>query len=122
MTMFRDRRTARLRRKRSIRKRVNGAPDRPRLSVFRSARHIYAQVIDDTIGKTLVGVSTLSKELRDQVQGLKKREAAEKVGLELAKRCMALQIEQVVFDRSGYRYHGRVSALADGARKGGLKL
>lgn len=120
--MLRDRRTARLRRKRSIRKRLSGATDRPRLSVFRSARHIYAQVIDDTIGKTLIGVSTLTKELRDQVQGLKKREAAEKVGLEVAKRCMALQIEQVVFDRSGYRYHGRVSALADGARKGGLKL
>jgi large subunit ribosomal protein L18 len=122
MTMLIDRRTARLRRKRSIRKRISGATDRPRLSVFRSARHIYAQVIDDTVGKTLVGVSTLSKEVRDQVQGLKKREAAEKVGLEVAKRCMALQIEQVVFDRGGYRYHGRVSALADGARKGGLKL
>ncbi len=79
-------------------------------------------MIDDTIGKTLVGVSTLSKELREQVQGLKKREAAEKVGLEIARRCQALEIEQVVFDRSGYRYHGRVSALADGARKGGLKL
>ena len=120
--MLRDRRTARLRRKRSIRKRVNGVAERPRLSVFRSARHIYAQVIDDVAGKTLVGVSTLTKELRDEVAGLKKREAAEKVGLEVAKRCKALKIEQVVFDRSGYRYHGRVSALADGARKGGLKL
>jgi large subunit ribosomal protein L18 len=120
--MLKDRRTARLRRKRSIRKRISGVPAQPRLSVFRSARHIYAQIIDDIAGKTLVGVSTLTKEVRDQVQGLKKREAAEKVGLEIAKRCIALKIDQVVFDRGGYRYHGRVSALADGARKGGLKL
>ena len=120
--MLKDRRTARLRRKRSIRKRIHGVPAKPRLSVFRSARHIYAQVIDDLAGKTLVGVSTLTKEVRDAVTGLKKREAAEKVGLELAKRCKKLKIEQVIFDRSGYRYHGRVSALADGARKGGLKL
>ena len=117
-----DRRTSRIRRKRRIRKRISGEPVRPRLTVFRSARHIYAQVIDDTIGKTLVGVSTLTKEIRDQVTDLKKREAAEKVGIELAKRCIELKIEQVVFDRNGYRYHGRVSALADGARKGGLKL
>lgn len=120
--MLRDKRTARLRRKRRIRKRVHGAQDRPRLSVFRSTSHIYAQVIDDTAGRTLVGVSTLTKEIRDQLTDLKKREQAEKVGLELAKRCKELKIEQVVFDRNGYRYHGRISALAEGARKGGLKF
>jgi len=120
--MLRDKRNARLRRKRRIRQRVNGSAERPRLSVFRSARHIYAQVIDDAAGKTLVGLSTLSKEIRDNVSGLKKREAAEKVGEAVAARCKELDIEQVVFDRNGYRYHGRVSALAAGARKGGLKF
>ncbi|MFC1482306.1 50S ribosomal protein L18 [Myxococcota bacterium] len=120
--MLQDKRTARMRRKRRIRKRVQGSAGRPRLTVFRSARHIYVQLIDDDAGHTLVGVSTVSKELRDRVGELKKREAAQQVGLELAKRCKALKIEHVVFDRNGYRYHGRVSALADGARKGGLKF
>jgi large subunit ribosomal protein L18 len=120
--MVNEKRTARLRRKRRIRKTVAGSTERPRLSVFRSARHIYAQVIDDTVGKTLVGVSTLTKEVRDNVTGLKKRDAAEKVGEEVARLCKESGIEQVVFDRNGYRYHGRVSALAQGARKGGLKF
>ena len=120
--MLRDKRNARLRRKRRIRKTLSGSSDKPRLSVFRSARHIYAQVIDDTAGKTLVGVSTLTKEIRDTFSGLKKREAAEKVGEEIARRCKEMNIEQVVFDRNGYRYHGRVSSLAAGARKGGLKF
>ena len=120
--MIHDKRTARLRRKSRIRKRVQGSQERPRLSVFRSALHIYAQVIDDSAGKTLVGVSTLTKELRDGLKGLKKRQAAQKVGEELARRCKELQIEKVVFDRNGYRYHGRISALADAARKGGLQF
>jgi large subunit ribosomal protein L18 len=113
---------ARVHRKERIRRRVFGTAERPRLTVFRSARHIYAQVINDTDGKTLLGLSTLTKELRDAVAKLKKRDAAGRVGEELAKRCKALSIEQVVFDRNGYEYHGRVSALADGARKGGLKF
>ena len=120
--MLRDKRNARLRRKRRIRQNMNGSADKPRLSVFRSARHMYAQVIDDVAGKTLVGVSTLTKELRENLTGLKKREAAEKLGEEVARRCKELEIEQVVFDRNGYRYHGRISSLADGARKGGLKF
>lgn len=120
--MLRDKRTARIRRKRRIRTRVIGSPARPRLSVFRSARHIYAQVIDDEAGLTLIGVSSLTATLRDGLSGLKKRDIAEKVGQEVARRCKELNIEQVVFDRNGYQYHGRVSALADGARKGGLKL
>lgn len=120
--MIHDKRTARLRRKRRIRSRIEGSTDRPRLSVFRSALHIYAQVIDDSAGKTLVGVSTLSKDLRDGLSGLKKRQAAEKVGAELARLCKELQIEKVVFDRNGYRYHGRISALAEAARKGGLQF
>ena len=120
--MLNDKRTARLRRKRRIRQRVEGNTERPRLTVFRSARHIYAQVIDDNVGKTLVGVSSLSKELRDGLVGLKKRQAAAKVGEEIARRCKELNIEKVVFDRNGYRYHGRISALAEAARKGGLQF
>ena len=120
--MSNDKLIARLHRKERIRRRMEGTPERPRLTVFRSARHIYAQVIDDTAGKTLAQVSTLTKELRDEVAKLKKRDAAGRVGEELAKRCKALSIEQVVFDRNGFQYHGRVSALAEGARKGGLKF
>ncbi|MDY0001613.1 MAG: 50S ribosomal protein L18 [Polyangia bacterium] len=120
--MLQDKRNARLRRKRRIRKRMNGSTERPRLSVYRSALHIYAQVIDDESGRTLVGVSSLTKELRDGLAGLKKKQAAAKVGEELARRCKALNIDKVVFDRNGYRFHGRVSALAEAARKAGLQF
>lgn len=109
------------RRKLRIRKSVNGTTERPRLSVFRSARHIYAQVIDDTTGKTLVAASTLSKDLRTNVDGTKSDEA-KKVGALIAEMCKSKSIEKVVFDRNGYRYHGRIKALADGARKGGLSF
>lgn len=112
----------RLRRKRSIRKRVRGTAERPRLSVFRSNRHIYAQVIDDDSGRTLATASTLCEEVGESVQNDKKSEVAAKVGKLLAERCLARNIEAVVFDRNGFIYHGRVKALADGAREGGLRF
>lgn len=110
----------RLRRKSSIRKRVHGTTERPRLSVFRSAKHIYAQVIDDSTSATLVASSSLAKELAAEGDSKTKRELAELVGSIVAKACLAKGITKVVFDRNGYIYHGRVKALADGARAGGL--
>lgn len=112
----------RLKRKLSVRKHVSGAPARPRLTVFRSAKHIYAQAIDDTTGTTLAAASTVDKGIRDGIGGLKKKDAATKVGEEVAKRLLAKGVDAVVFDRNGYRYHGRVAAVADGAREAGLKL
>ena len=114
------RRASRLRRKRSIRKRVNGTATRPRMSVFRSSKHIYAQVVDDVTGVTLAAASTVDKEIRGEVGELKKSEAAALVGKKLAERCKAKNIDQVFFDRGGFIYHGRVASLADGAREGGL--
>ena len=111
----------RAKRKKRIRKNVNGNPERPRLSVFRSARHIYAQIIDDTQGKTLVAVSTLSKDVRGDTGGEKnKSDVAKLVGQALARVCKDRGISKVVFDRNGYIYHGRVKALADAAREAGL--
>ena len=110
----------RQRRKRSIRKKVEGSVERPRLSVYRSLNHIYAQVIDDTTGKTLVSASTLSPELSEG-KG-KKRELAKEVGKLVAKKCQEQKIGAVVFDRNGFMYHGRVAAVAEGAREGGLKF
>ena len=109
----------RLRRKLSIRKRVTGTVERPRLTVFRSSKHIYAQVIDDTKSVSLAAASTLSKDLASETEKTK-REMAELVGASIAKACLARGITKVVFDRNGYIYHGRVQALADGARKAGL--
>ncbi len=100
---------------------VNGG-GRPRLSVFRSGRHIYGQVIDDTRGHTLAAASTLDKELRPELKTGADREAAKRVGLLLAERAKAAGVEQVKFDRGGYKYHGRVQALAEGAREGGLSF
>ena len=110
------------RRKLRIRKKVHGTPEMPRLSVFRSARHIYAQVIDDVTGKTLAHASTLSKDLRGTLSGDKKIIAAKKVGALIAKICKTKKIDRVVFDRNGYMYHGRVSALAEAAREAGLEF
>jgi large subunit ribosomal protein L18 len=110
----------RLRRKLSIRKRVSGTDERPRLTVFRSSKHIYAQVIDDTRSVSLVAASSISKELAKAGEEKTKREMAELVGASIAKACLAKGITKVVFDRNGYIYHGRVQALADGARKAGL--
>lgn len=111
---------ARLRRQRSIRKRVKGSESRPRLSVFRSTRHMYAQVIDDSTGRTLASASTLSKELKETVDGKDKKEQAKLVGEAIAKACLAQNITSVAFDRNGFIYHGRVQAVAEGAREGGL--
>jgi large subunit ribosomal protein L18 len=110
----------RLRRKAHIRKKVEGSQERPRLSVYRSLNHIYAQVIDDTSGKTIAAASTLSPELKDG-KG-KKRELAKEVGKLVAKKCQEKQIAAVVFDRNGFMYHGRIAAVAEGAREGGLKF
>lgn len=110
------------RRKLRIRKKVNGTPERPRLSVFRSARHIYAQVIDDTTGVTLAHASTLSKDLKGTLGEDNKTDAAKKVGALIAKICKSKKIDRVVFDRNGYLYHGRISALAQAAREAGLEF
>src|SRR5262245_28747917 len=108
------------RRKLRIRKKVTGTSERPRLSVFRSARHIYAQVIDDEGGATLAFASTLSTDLKGALEGDNKTAAAKKVGALIAKICKSKKIDRVVFDRNGYRYHGRVQALAQAAREAGL--
>jgi len=110
----------RYRRKFAIRKRLAGTPERPRLSVFRSLKHIYAQVIDDTTNKVLASVS--DSELAGELAGKKKKERAKAVGEAIGKKLLGLQIDQVVFDRNGYLYHGRVKEVADGARAAGLKF
>jgi large subunit ribosomal protein L18 len=110
----------RLKRKKRIRKKVNGTQERPRLSVFRSAKHIYAQVVDDARGTTLVHVSTLSKDLKAGAAEASKSDAAKLVGVAVAKACKAKGIDRVAFDRNGFIYHGRVKALADAAREAGL--
>jgi len=107
------------RRKVRVRKKVTGTAERPRLSVFRSAKHIYAQVIDDISGRTLASASTVSKDARGELSG-KKLERAKRVGTALAAACKAKDITSVRFDRNGYKYHGRVKAIAEGAREGGL--
>ena len=112
-------------RREKIRKRVRskifGTPERPRLSVYRSLKHIYAQIIDDTKGHTLVAMSSLSKEIRDKVKEAKtKTEVSRIVGLALAKKALEKGITKVVFDRNGCKYHGRLKALAEAAREGGL--
>ena len=111
---------ARERRHARVRKFISGTPERPRLNVYRSLSEIYAQVIDDKAGHTLVSASTIDTELRAKMAGLKKSEQARLVGKALAERAKAKGIEKVVFDRGGYRYIGRIKALADAAREGGL--
>ncbi len=109
--------------KKHIRLELSGTSERPRLTVYRSLRHVYAQIVDDSAGKTLLSVSDLSKELREQTKATKGQIAMGKiVGQMAAKKALAMKITQVVFDRNGYRYHGVVKAMADGAREGGLKL
>ncbi len=112
----------RKRRHRRVRKKVHGTPERPRLNVFRSLNHIYAQIIDDEAGVTLVAASTIDRELRPKMKGLTKTEQARLVGLTVAQRALAKGITKVVFDRGGYKYIGRVKALAEGAREGGLEF
>jgi large subunit ribosomal protein L18 len=113
---------ARETRHRRVRATLIGTGARPRLNVFRSARHIYAQLIDDAQGHTLVSASTVDREIRDQVDDLDKSAAAKLVGAILGKRALALGVKQVVFDRGGYRYHGRVKSLAEGSREAGLEF
>lgn len=113
---------ARLKRKQRIRKQLSGDGARPRLSVFRSAKHIYAQIIDDSQGQTVVTASTLSGEIRDKLGGLKKTDAAREVGKLLAAKAKAKGILKVVFDRNGFLYHGRVKAVAEGCRDHGLEF
>jgi len=113
---------ARIRRHRRIRKKVRGSAARPRISVFKSTRHIYAQLIDDAAGVTLVSASTLDKELREGLGHGGNREAAKKVGDLLGRRAVEKGIRQAVFDRGGFPYHGRVKELADAARGAGLEF
>lgn len=112
----------RLKRKRSIRKRISGTPERPRLSVFRSAMHIYAQIVDDEQGVTLVSASTLDPEFKGSNTRGGNKQAAAEVGKIVGKRALEKGIESVVFDRNGFLYHGRIKALSDGAREVGLKF
>ena len=114
-----DKKAMRLHRHVRVRGKISGTPNRPRLNVFRSNANIYAQIIDDVNGVTLVSASTIEKTFEGATGNI---EAAKKVGLALAERAKAKGIEEVVFDRGGYVYHGRVAALADGAREGGLKF
>jgi large subunit ribosomal protein L18 len=114
---------ARLRRKASVRKRVQGTPERPRLSVFRSLKHIYVQAIDDTSNKVLAATSDAQKELAAQLgEGKDKKKRAKAVGEAIGKKLLALDIKKVVFDRNGYLYHGRVKEVANGAREAGLEF
>ena len=109
----------RLKRHRRVRKNISGTAERPRLNVFRSLNHIYAQIIDDTKGVTLAAASSLDKEFEGYGGNI---EAAKKVGMMIAEKALAKGIKEVVFDRGGYVYHGRVASLADGAREGGLQF
>jgi large subunit ribosomal protein L18 len=110
------------RRKLRIRRKISGINERPRLSIFRSGRHVYAQVVNDVDGKTLAAASTLSRDLKSTLDNDNKTDAAKKVGALIAKICLERKIDKVVFDRNGYLYHGRVKALADAAREAGLKF
>ncbi|MCP4420512.1 MAG: 50S ribosomal protein L18 [Chloroflexi bacterium] len=118
--MAKKSRIARKRRHRRIRTKISGSAERPRLNVFRSLDHIYAQVIDDVAGKTITSASTIDKELRIDLAGKGKKEQASLVGKAVAERAKDAGVSTVLFDRGGYLYHGRVQALAEGAREGGL--
>lgn len=113
---------ARLKRIKRIRKKISGTVDCPRLRVFKSAKHIYGQIIDDAAGHTLVAASTLDKDLQGADKEGGKKGLAQKVGLALAEKAKKQGIEKVVFDRGGFLYHGRIKSLSDGAREGGLQF
>jgi large subunit ribosomal protein L18 len=117
-----SREQARQLRHRRVRGKVQGSPERPRLNVFRSLNHIYVQVIDDASGRTLVAVSTAEADMKPALAGKKKTEQAQAVGTAIAERAKAQGITRVVFDRGGYKYHGRVKALAEAARAAGLEF
>ncbi|RME04084.1 MAG: 50S ribosomal protein L18 [Deltaproteobacteria bacterium] len=116
------RRIGRKKRQARIRRKVRGTPERPRLNVYCSGKHIYAQIIEDESGRTLAAASTLNKEIREGLAKTANKEAAKRVGEAIAQRALAKDIEQVVFDRNGYIYHGKVRALAEAAREKGLKF
>ncbi|MBN1850491.1 MAG: 50S ribosomal protein L18 [Deltaproteobacteria bacterium] len=114
---------ARLKRKKRVRKGIKGVPKRPRLCVFRTLNHIYAQIIDDSTARTLIAASSLSKEIQPQINGKESnREGASIVGKSIAARALEKGIKKVVFDRNGFLYHGRIKALAEAAREGGLEF
>ncbi len=118
-----NRKEARARRRKRVRVKVRGTTERPRLCVFRSARHIYAQIIDDQTGRTVVSASSMGKDFAEQKAGRGgNRAGASRVGRSVAERALAAGIRRVVFDRNGYLYHGRVQALSEGAREGGLEF
>ena len=117
-----DSNASRIKRHYRVRKNISGTPERPRLNVFRSLTNIYAQVIDDTTGKTLVSASSLDKEIKEKSANGGNKETAKEVGILVAKRALEKGIKAVVFDRGGYVYHGRVLELAEGAREGGLEF
>ena len=122
MSLKLDRRSARLRRRRRVRKKVFGTPERPRLSVFESLKHVYAQIINDESGTTLVSASTLSPDVRDKISGGNNIGAAKAVGEVIGGKALEKNITSVVFDRGGYLYHGKVKALAEAAREAGLRF
>ena len=114
---------ARLRKKKHIKQRIFGTPERPRLVVYKSLKHIYAQLVDDVNQKTITGMSSLSKDLQDEIGKAKNNmQKAEIIGAGIAKKALDLKIDKVVFDRNGYIYHGRVKAIAESARKSGIKF
>jgi len=122
MGIAKKKRLARHRRHHRVRKKISGTAERPRLNVYRSLNHVYSQVVDDTIGHTLVSASTVEPTVCSMVEEKTKTEQAHIVGQVLARRALEKGIEQVVFDRGGWAYHGRIKALAEGARKEGLKF
>ena len=122
MPITKTKEEARARRKQRIRKHLDGTAERPRLSIYRSLNHIYAQAIDDVSGKTLLSASSLDPEIKGKSPKTGNKEAAKLVGDLVAKKCKEKGIDKVVFDRSGYLYHGRIKALAEAARAGGLKF
>ena len=123
MISIKENRLARLKRKKRVRKKIEGKPERPRLTVFKSARHIYAQIIDDSLGKTLLAASTISKDLVAKMEGNSGNiKGAIVVGKAIGQRGVEKGVTEVVFDRNGFLFHGRVKALADAAREKGLKF
>jgi len=123
MISAKEKKIAQLKRKKRVRKKIRGSSEMPRLTVFKSAKHVYAQIIDDTSGYTLVAASTLSKELRPKAKGISgNTKGAILVGEAIAKQGLGKGIKKVVFDRNGFLYHGRVKALADAAREQGLRF
>lgn len=120
MSVANERAQARMKRQERVRRKIRGTQERPRLCIFRSAKHIYAQIIEDTTGKTLVAASTVAPATAEGVKYTGNVEAAKAVGAAIAKKALEQNIQQVVFDRNGFLYHGRVKALADAAREAGL--